>query len=71
MNISLAHFLKISGSEAELLAVLDGLNLVSTYMSNEGWRDRQILHLFFGGEYLRARCKKLSARLWFEVGGLL
>jgi hypothetical protein len=49
MNISLGHFLKISGSEAELLAGLDGLNLVSTYMSNERWRDRQILHLFFGG----------------------
>jgi hypothetical protein len=45
--------LKISGSEAELLAGLDRLNPVSTYMSNEGWRDRQILHIwggvFFGG----------------------
>jgi hypothetical protein len=53
MNISLTHFLKISGSEAELLAGLDGLNLASTYMSNERWRDRQILHLFLGGVFAR------------------
>jgi hypothetical protein len=59
MNISLAHWLipEDFGIGAELLAGLDRLYLGSTYTSNEGWRDRQILHLFLG-EYLRDSCKK-------------
>jgi hypothetical protein len=35
-------------------------------MSNEGWRDRQILHLFLGGSILRARCKKRRAHDYEE-----
>jgi hypothetical protein len=52
MNISLL-IPQDFGIGSRASAGFDRLNLVSTYMSNEKGRVRQILHLFFGG-YLRA-----------------